>query len=306
MIELGGCSHTPQVIAPRLPDGSSGGAVELSQTSFFPQETDQCGPAALATVLNSTGLDVTPAELTDKVFLPGRKGSLQIEMLAATRRYARLPYLLEPDLTALLEEVRAGRPVLVLQNLGLRSWPVWHYAVVIGYQPERDEVILRSGVTRRLVMPASRFLKTWSLAGTWGMVALLPGELPVQPQPLPYLEAAAALEANGQAQAALKAFHAAAEQWPDRPEAWLGIGNSLYALGRLADAETAYRDLLQRFPDHPIGYNNLAQAVAERGCPQQALEILDKGLRLLEDGADLTAQLLQTRDEIVRMAGSCM
>ena len=66
-------------------------AVELSRTPFFPQTRYHCGPAALATVLDGSGVDVKPDQLSASVYLPGKKGSLQIEMVAATRRYGRLP-----------------------------------------------------------------------------------------------------------------------------------------------------------------------------------------------------------------------
>ena len=57
--------------------------VELTATPFYPQETHQCGPAALATALASAGLPLGPDVLTAQVYVPGREGSLQPEMLAA-------------------------------------------------------------------------------------------------------------------------------------------------------------------------------------------------------------------------------
>jgi hypothetical protein len=35
-----------------------------------------------------------------------------------------------------LREVAAGNPVLVLQNLSFAWAPVWHYAVVMGYDAD--------------------------------------------------------------------------------------------------------------------------------------------------------------------------
>ena len=64
-------------------------AVELSQVPFFPQKRYQCGPAALATVLNWSGVAATPEQLVDEVYLPQRHGSLQVEMTAATRLLLR-------------------------------------------------------------------------------------------------------------------------------------------------------------------------------------------------------------------------
>ena len=132
LLLLSGCAT--QLQATKLMDSPPPGlstAVELRQVPFFPQERYQCGPAALATVLNWSGVTITPEQLVDEVYLPQRHGSLQVELMAATRRHQRLPYILEPDLQAMLDEVRGGHPVLVLLNLGLSWYPVWHYVVVM-------------------------------------------------------------------------------------------------------------------------------------------------------------------------------
>ena len=54
------------------------GDVELIQTSFYPQVTDQCGPSALAAILNSSGVTVTPEVLKSRIYIPDRQGDLQI------------------------------------------------------------------------------------------------------------------------------------------------------------------------------------------------------------------------------------
>src|SRR5262245_57366042 len=90
--------------------------VELQDTPFFPQTAHQCGPAALATVLGASQVRTTPEELARLVYLPGRRGSLQIEMQAAPRQFGRIGYRIQPELAAILGELDAGRPVLVLHN----------------------------------------------------------------------------------------------------------------------------------------------------------------------------------------------
>ena len=122
LVTLAGCA-TPQTerlleTAPAFPR-----PVELTAVPFFPQEAYQCGPAALATVLNSSGLNVTPEALAPQVYLPERQGSLQFELLAAARRHGRVPYVLRPQLETLVTEVASGHPVLVLQNLGVAALP---------------------------------------------------------------------------------------------------------------------------------------------------------------------------------------
>ncbi|MGB7930849.1 MAG: PA2778 family cysteine peptidase [Gammaproteobacteria bacterium] len=304
-LALSGCSGVTPVLAPHIPVETRRTAIDLDATPCYPQTVHQCGPAALATALQASGVDITPGDLVSRVYLPDRQGSLQTELVAATRGYARLPYLIAPNLTTLLAELQADHPVLVLQNLGFSFYPLWHYAVVIGYLPEDDAVILRSGVTCRLVMPAGRFLRTWRLAGYWGLVVLRPGELPARPASATYLRAAADLEAVGQTQAAALAYGAAVTRWPNDATAWLGLGNTQYQSGRLPAAEDSYRQAVRADPGYLAAWNNLAEVLAERGCINAAITILDNALTRPGSTNALRELLRQTRSEILsrRSAG---
>jgi hypothetical protein len=265
-----GCVLRPALILPVLA-APAPPAVELSDVPFFPQRDYQCGPAALATVLRAAGVEVTADELVERVYLPGRKGSLQVELLAASRGFDRLPYPLEPTLPALLSEIAAQRPVLVLQNLGIDSVPIWHYAVVIGFDVTTDRLILRSGTTQRLETSARRFMSSWKRAGFWAIVILDPGTVPGGADRDRYVEAAAGLEAARRYDAAARAYDAALSRWPNDTLALLGLGNVNYARGNLGDAEAAYRSLLAVDPAHFIARNNLAQTLLDRGDPESAM-----------------------------------
>ena len=296
---LSGCAGVSPVLTPHLSEADRHTAVDLDSTPFYPQTVHQCGPAALATVLQASGVDVTPDELVTRVYLPQRQGSLQTELVAAIRGYGRLPYPIEPDLSGLLAELQAGHAVLVLQNLGMSFYPIWHYAVVVGYLPYDDAVLLRSGATRRLVMPAGRFLRSWRLAGYWGLVVLPPGELPARPVAATYLKAAADLESVGKTQAAALAYGTAVTRWPDNATAWLGLGNTYYQTDRLPAAEDSYRRAVRVDPDYLAAWNNLAEVLAERGCLNEAITTLDTALARPGTGEALRKLLLQTRGEIL-------
>jgi tetratricopeptide (TPR) repeat protein len=289
------------ISASRLAQGSaSSHPLDLKEIPYFPQKAFQCGPAALATVLVASGVETTPSELTPKIYLPERRGSLQLELLAATRRYGRLPYLIDGRLSGLLAQLRAGHPVLVLQNLGWKLYPLWHYAVVVGADPVDDRILLRSGTTRRKAMPASQFLKTWERAGWWGLVVLHPGELPALPIEETYIRAAASLEAAGQHQAALTAYSTALKRWPNNTLAMLGLGNTHYAQGRLPEAEAAYRHLLALHPDDLAARNNLAQVLADRGCTEAALRELGAAPTAEEVETTIGTALSETRATILK------
>ncbi len=255
--------------------------VAVHGVPFFPQRQHHCGPAALATVLGAGGVDVQPDELARAVYLPGREGSLQVEMLAAARRRGFMAVQVGPDgddgpslPAAIVAELQAGRPVLVLQNLGLEFWPFWHYAVVVGYQPDRDRFVLRSGRERRRLVGRARLATTLERAGDWAVVVLEPGTPPAGLAARRYLQAAADLENTGAHEAALAAFRAAAEAWPDRPSGSLGVANNLYYLGRLDAAEAAYRALLADHPGHAVGVHNLATLLIERGRACEARPVV--------------------------------
>ncbi len=99
-------------------------------------------------------------------------------MIGATRRHGRLPYVLSTTADEMLAELAAGRPVLVLQNLGAERLPIWHYAVLIGYDAGRNVALLRSGRTKREEMRWQRFAKTWHRGGRFAFTTLVPGEIP--------------------------------------------------------------------------------------------------------------------------------
>lgn len=294
---------TPGCTADKTLPGQPRVSIELSETPFFPQEAYQCGPAALATVLRESGIRVSPDELVSKVYLPGRQGSLQLELIAATRRYERLPYVLPPTVEALFAELEAGRPVLVLQNLGVKLLPRWHYAVVVGYDSLEGRFVLRSGTTMRRLQSVSKFLKTWRRSGFWAMVTLELGVLPAAPDEAVYLKAAAGLEAAGETRAALAAYAAARSRWPDSLIVLLGLGNTHYISGDLASAEASYRALLAADPVHTVALNNLAQVLSDRGCYEEASITIERALAAGGGEGAFASSLQETQAAIAAQQG---
>jgi len=277
---LGGCA-TPQTQAllkansRELPQ-----RIELSKVPFYSQETHQCGPASLAMLLNAVGTPVTPQDLAAQVYLPGREGSLQVEMLSSARRNGLFAYELAPKLDDLLSEIAAGSPVIVLQNLALSWYPVWHYAVVVGYDLKREEIILRSGLERRQVLPFTTFEHTWERAGHWAMLALPPGRMPRNVTEVSYIPAAMALEKAGSPKNAAAAYEAALKRWPRNLTARIGLGNAAYALGDLKRAEQAYRQATLDHPESAIAFNNFAQTLADQKRYAEALAAAHQAVRL--------------------------
>ncbi len=276
---LAGCA-TPQVgrLAAQWPTSLPNQTL-IESVPFFPQEEYECGPASLAMVMQTAGIAVLPEQLVEQVYVPGRKGSLQTELLVASRRHGLPAYVLQPTVEAVLREVAAGNPVLVFQNLSLPVYPVWHYAVVIGFDRARNVLILHSGRTARQEMSLFAFERTWARGDYWAMVALAPPNIPATAQPIGYAQALAALE-RVRVQPARAAYAAALRQWPSDRLLMLGAGNTAYAMGDLPAAAVAYQAAVQAHPDFADGWNNLAQVLLDQQQTRDALVAIRKAIAL--------------------------
>lgn len=272
-VGLAGCA------APGLKtlDGLSGVApqIELAQTPFYPQEDYQCGPAALATVLNAAGQETTPEALVGQVFLPARQGSLQIEMLAAVPRHGLVGTRIPPRMDALLSELSAGNPVLVMQNLGLSWAPSWHYAVAIGYDLAKRELVLRSGPYPRMVMPFNTFENTWARSEHWAIVALPPDRLSATGTESAVVDALVAFQRLAPVAETQRGFATAHARFPDNATLAVGLANSQYVQHDLAAAEATLRAALARQPEQAVVANNLANVLLDRGAFDEAERLVE-------------------------------
>jgi tetratricopeptide (TPR) repeat protein len=268
-------------------------AALIDDLPFFAQDDYQCGPAALATMLLHSGIERSPEDLVPLVYVPGRKGSFQIEMSATARQAGLLVYTLQPSLEALLQEVAAGHPVLVLQNLALDWLPRWHFAVVKGYDLQRRELLLNSGRIENYRVKLQVFERTWARAGHWAQVLLPPAQLPATASPQPLFQALAALQEVGQTESAAQAYDSALQRWPDDSSLLLGAGNLHYSLGNSDQARAAFLRVTRLQPDSAPAHNNLAVLLLEQGEADAALPHAERAVALGGEFASFYEKTLQ-------------
>lgn len=280
---LGGCALRPYQPEPV--------GQTLLDVPFWPQQDYQCGPAALAMTLNASGVEVDPEALVDAVYLPSRRGSLQAEMLATPRRYGRIAYQLPADFSALQAAHRNEQPVLVMLNLGVSWWPVWHYAVVVGLNDKT--VWLHSGLTPRLAMRRETFMRRWRAAEQWAMVTMPPQQLP---QSLSEQDVAHTLAGLEQAfsELAAPAYQAAVQRWPQNTALRFGLANVYAQQHNWEQALELLQTLHGAHPDSAPIANNLALAYAQQGQLGKALDVLRPVLGQLDQQARWREVLEQT------------
>jgi hypothetical protein len=275
---------------------TSGGPARamVDNVPFFAQEELQCGPAALAMALNWSGITIQPSDLTPEVFTPDLRGSLQSALIGATRRHGRVAYPITGS-DALMAEVSAGHPVIVLVNLGLSWYPIWHYAVVVGFDQAREEIVLHSGGTAYERLNSRVFLNIWRRGEYWGLLVLPPDRLPVGVGEGDWLEAVAGLEMIGLWQGAAEGYSAALKRWPNSFVAWMGLGNSRYRLHDLAGSAEAFSRATLLQPENGIPHNNLAEVLNSQGKRKEALA---EAQRAVDLGGPLLDTFRQTLEEI--------
>lgn len=296
LLFLGACANPPQThLLLDSPHPSLPRQAELIHVPFFPQEEFQCGPAALAMSLNAFGVAVTPEVLKPELYLPDRHGSLQVEMLATARRHGAVSYQIAPELRDVLREIAAGTPVVILQNLAFGWYPVWHYAVAIGYDLDSAEIMLRSGNDQRQILPMATFEYTWARSDYWAMVALPPGVIPETAEEKSYVVAVSAAEKFIAPENALRTYTSILDRWPGNLASQIGVGNAAYRLHDLEQAERAFRQAAKDHPDSVAAYNNLAQVLAEQARYEEALEAARSAVSL---GGPLMGTAQETLDEI--------
>ncbi|MCP1317229.1 PA2778 family cysteine peptidase [Halomonas sp. 707B3] len=292
LLLLTGCARSPVLL--ESTKASLTPQTELTEVPFFAQTEYQCGPATLAMVLNHEGVDASLDELIPQVFLPGRDGSVQPEMLATVRRYEQLAIPIRGTMDALLTHLEAGDPVVVMQNLALPAFPMWHYAVAIGFDLPNETLVLRSGEIERHTLSFSRFDATWARTERWGFVVSEPGSLPEGVTARNALEAISAFEEQHGPAKTLSSWQAFGERFPANPLGQFALGNALYAAEQPQAALDAFEAATQLDPAMGAAWLNLAILQLQQENSDAARKSLSQAASLEGEWQPRAQQLLES------------
>ncbi|WP_285416256.1 peptidase C39 family protein [Pseudomonas sp. efr-133-TYG-5] len=196
---LAGCAGSVAPEVKRLPE-----RVELSGT-FYRGEAHQSGPQVLASLLSQQGIVITPGLLEKPLHLPGAEDKLQQNLQNLAREYGMVVYPLDNKLPALLTQVAAGYPVMVRFSEGSAFWAEPRYAILSGYDRQKQNVLLRAGMNRRELMSFSAFESAFEKSGGWAVLIQKPNQLPAAVDPQRWLKAADELAQAGQEREAAQA-----------------------------------------------------------------------------------------------------
>jgi len=231
---------------------------QIKDVPFINQQRGQCGPSSLMMVmLWAGGSKINLDELINQVYTPAENGSLQMDLISASRRNG---YLTVPisSMSELLAEVRANHPVIIFENLALKWTPQWHYAVVTGYDLTKPEIIMHTGPLANSHVDMREFESSWKLGDYWGLVVLPPDQLPISLDELSILNEAATLEKIGQLKPAKVAYLQILKKWPSSLGGHIGLGNIAFSEGDLITANKYLLRAAEWHAESPALWHNLA------------------------------------------------
>lgn len=137
---------------------------------FYANTSDQCGPAALASVLSFWGARADPAALRPELYRRSLGGSLPVDLTLAARRRGFRAEMYQGSLEDLRRRIDQGRPVLAFLNVWLRHLPQGHFVVVTGYDDARGGVYVHDGRRRDRFLRYSRLESAWSKTRRWTLI----------------------------------------------------------------------------------------------------------------------------------------
>ncbi|MBQ4828684.1 PA2778 family cysteine peptidase [Alteromonas sp. MMG017] len=280
---LSGCQGTPQAdrIALQKPSG-----VPLNHTinnvPFYAQEQFYCGPTTLSEVFEYYGHGVSASDLAPQIFIPDKEGSLQLEMITATRQYNFLPYTERGTLTKLMQLISSDIPVIVFQNLSIQMLPQWHYAVVTGFDLTSRTLTLHTGVTPNHTMSFELFEKTWGRGNYWLLAPVPSNKISDGMNPFTYVSAAYDMLEVGKGEQAVAFLQTATKQWPNQWLAYFLLGN--YYLDEQPDKAVHWFEQGYQVGQNQAAYmNNYAYALANSGNITNAQTIINEALLRFPD-----------------------
>lgn len=140
----------------------------IPNVPFFPDDSKQCGPASLASVLNFHGGHYTVSEISAAVFRPDLGGTVNLEMIYFARTQGYQAEWFSGTPADVVKAIDLGQPLVVMVNYGVYRVSKYHYMVVTGYSP--DGITANSGMEKSKHIPWEDFWQDWSKADRWTLL----------------------------------------------------------------------------------------------------------------------------------------
>ncbi|GMR04684.1 MAG: hypothetical protein BMS9Abin23_0586 [Thermodesulfobacteriota bacterium] len=139
--------------------------VFIKGVPLYRQERLMCGPSALTSVMKFYGKNTNAEEVAEKTFEERIKGTLAMDMVIYAKEAGFDARFYKGGLHDLKQNITAGRPLILFLNLGVKSYPVGHYIVVVGYDEVSETVLAYTGAFRLDALGYKSLMRAWGKTG---------------------------------------------------------------------------------------------------------------------------------------------
>ena len=274
---LSGCARglvTLPVTTPTSPFDVSA-VLYLEDVPPITQQAYQCGPAALASVLNYWKDPQTAEAVATALYKPGSHGVLNFELLhhAGERGFwAQVPSGADESPRPWLER---KIPLVAMLSTGVLWAEKYHFVVLKGFNDNERFYYANTGDEDTRAIDYGEFENRWNKAGRWSLVVCPPERVDWPLDTANAARLAILLEKRGRPDLAERRYREAGND----PGARFNLANLYLNVGRLPEAEAIYRELLAAEPAWTAAGNNLAWIRHLEGRHEEAALILEESLR---------------------------
>lgn len=160
--------------APIRVGNPSDGTALLSGIPFYRQDDFQCGPAALAAVVNywyarsGSSNSVSPESVGRETYSPSAKGVLGIDLELYAKRHGFSTSQYSGSLQDLRRLIDGKIPAVILVDFGIGMLQVNHFIVITGYTS--NGVLANTGREENQLISSRRLESIWKRTGYWTLV----------------------------------------------------------------------------------------------------------------------------------------
>ena len=119
--------------------------VIVENVPFVKQKDRFCGPAAMASVMQFYGQNISQQEIAEEIYIPELNGALISDMENFAKDSGYMVESTNGSIDMLKSNLEERQPVILLVDKGKWKVSVPHYYVAYGYNDEKKTIILHTG-----------------------------------------------------------------------------------------------------------------------------------------------------------------
>jgi predicted double-glycine peptidase len=146
----------------------------IVQVPYFEQEDFQCGPAALATVINywhikdeKSDKRITVDSIIAEIYSPSAKGVLGLDLEFYARKLGFNVVQYSGTLEEIKRSIDAKSPIIILVDYGATFLQQNHFMVAKGYT--HDSIVFNSGRRENQLISNEALMRIWKKTGFWAL-----------------------------------------------------------------------------------------------------------------------------------------